>query len=484
MMLLICGAIPLLALVGTLGKDSQRRSLATFLIAAGVSFLAALYLIASAEVNYAATFLAGYGLSDASSRLFLLLICAVFLGTALYVYSRALVSPVVVKDLHRFVRFALIFFSAAVFSILSNHFLVTWIFLEVTTLAAAPLIYHQKGAAAFRAAWRYLLFSTFSLSLALIGFLCLAKGMELTGSESLFFVSSLVEHVPNIAPLWQPLGIALVIFGFCAKLGLAPVYAWLPETYDAAPPSVTTLLAAIQFNCVILALFRFLQTFRHLEPELVRQLLLTFGLASILIASLNIVVAKNYKRLIAYASINHAGVIAVGLGLGKSAAFGVVLYVLSNALVKAVLFLTSGNIKARFHTKEMADLHGLIKAMPYSGWFFMVGVFALLGFAPFGSFFGEVIIMSSMIEQQNYVVFTLFCILLTVIFVATGRSIFPMIWGEPTPVRSQSEETAESVYTLLPNLFFIVLLVVLGIYIPSAANSILQEVARTIGGAS
>jgi hydrogenase-4 component F len=168
------------------------------------------------------------------------------------------------------------------------------------------------------------------------------------------------------------------------------------------------------------------------------------------------------------------------LGLGKTAAFGVLLYALSNALVKALLFLTCGAIKARFHTKNTADLHGLIKDMPYSGLFFMAGVFALLGFAPFGSFFGEVIIMSSLVEQGRIVVFTLFCILLTVIFVATGRSIFPMIWGEPT---LEGKGARESLFTVMPNLFFVLLLFAMGIYLPSSAIAFLQGIAAQLGGA-
>src|SRR5437588_9909132 len=106
-------------------------------------------------------------------------------------------------------------------------------------------------------------------------------------------------------------------------------------------------------------------------------------------STVHIVTTKNYKELIAYAAMTHNGIVALGLGAGRTAAYGVVLYVFSNALVKALLFLTCGNIKARYHTKDMDDLRGLNHEMPVSGWCFMIGTFALLGFAPFGSFLGE-----------------------------------------------------------------------------------------------
>jgi len=257
------------------------------------------------------------------------------------------------------------------------------------------------------------------------------------------------------------------------------MYTWLPETYDLSPPSVTVLLSSIQFNAVVLAVFRIFQYLDPLQSPFVRYELISLGFASILVSALHIVVAKNYKRLIAYASINHAGVIAVGLGMGKAAAYGVTLYVISNALVKAVLFLTCGNIKARYHTKTISNLHGLIKTMPFSGWFFMIGIFALLGFAPFGSFFGELLVMKSMIDGQHFAIFTLFCLLMTVVFVATGRATFPMIWGEPS---HEVSLRGESIYTLLPNLFYIFLLLSLGIYLPSGADALLQEIAKSIGG--
>ena len=275
------------------------------------------------------------------------------------------------------------------------------------------------------------------------------------------------------------LSIFFGVLGLATKLGLPPMYTWLPETYDNAPPSVTGLLAAIQFNCAIFMLFRLIPIFRSIDPTLLNTLLIAIGIMSLVVSAINIVITKNYKRLISYAAINHAGMIALGLGIGKSADYGVILYVLSNALVKAILFFTAGNIKARFATKKMTDLQGLIKDMPYSGAFFMIGIFALLGFAPFGSFIGEVMIMSSMMETGHWLVFTVLCFLIVITFVATGRSVFPMIWGEP---KLEVHKRPESIFTLLPNLFYLFLLLSLGIYIPTAGNDVLIRVAEKLGG--
>lgn len=155
-----------------------------------------------------------------------------------------------------------------------------------------------------------------------------------------------------------------------------------------------------------------------------------------------------------------------------------ILYVVSNALVKAILFLTAGTIKAHYKTKNIKDLHGIIKEMRYSALFFLVGVFALLGFAPFGSFFGELIIMTGMITSGHFVIFAAFCALLSIVFVATGRSLFPMIWGEPT-VGGVRER--ESLVAMGPKLFYLAILLSLGVYTPAPLSQLLQQVASSLG---
>jgi hydrogenase-4 component F len=288
-----------------------------------------------------------------------------------------------------------------------------------------------------------------------------------------------MQEISLADPLWRRIGLVLIILGYASKLGLAPMYSWLPETYDAASPSVTALLAAVQFNIAFVGLFRVLQVYGPMDADITRYLLTALGLFSMVIATLKIVSTNNYKLLIAYASINHAGVIALGLALGKTAGYGVILYVVSNALVKAILFLTAGNIKAYYRTKKIDELHGMITEMRHSALFFLGGVFALLGFAPFGSFFGELIIMTGLIANGQYVTFVAMALLLTVVFVATGRSLFPMVWGEPRPGATRQNE---SVLALGPKLFYLAILLSLGIYTPAPLSFLLRQVADSLGG--
>ena len=476
----VCILVPIAGAFLLLTSIGKRNAITVLISTAVINALAVVCILLFFSSSGTEYFFHRYFVNDSSSRLFLTLIISVFLGFAPYVYVRVSASELLETGINKFGCLSLLFFTSGGLAVLSNHLILNWLFLELTTIAAAPMIYHQKTGSSVRAAWKYFLFSNVGLGIVFLGFICLMHAFEAQStSEVTLFISELSQRTDLVSSLWTKLGIFLVLLGYGTKLGMAPMYAWLPDTYDAAPPSVTSLLAAVQFNCVVLAVFRVLHLFRDVDPDLVRYQLIAMGLLSVAIATINVVTAKNFKKLIAYASINHAGVIAIGLGLGRTAAYGVVVYVLSNALVKAILFLTAGNIKARYRTKSITGLQGLIHDMPYSGWSFMVGIFALLGFAPFGSFLGEIMMMSAMIEQGRFVVFCVFCMLMTFIFIATGRSLFPMIWGES---KVSEAHRGESILTVIPNFFFVVLLMVLGLYIPLAANQVLQEVALQVAG--
>lgn len=421
--------------------------------------------------------LGGYLTTDATSRLFLALVNLIFLGIAGYVWQRARTAPELANDVSRFARLSLLFMAAANYVVLSNHLIGSWIALEVTTLAAAPLIVRADHPASRRASFRYFLFSSVGLAIALLGFVCLARSLELEGRAPTFFLDQL-SHLPHASNPWRRVGISLVFLGYGTKLGLAPMNSWLPDTYDEAPPSVTALLAAVQFNCALVSLIRVLQIYRADSRDLVATELLVGGLASMAVSTASIIATRNYKRLIAYASINHAGVIAIGLGIGRTAAYGVLLYVVSNAFIKAILFLTAGKIHAHYGTKDTREIGGLVKDLPYSGLFLMVGTFALLGFPPFGSFLGELIILSGLVRGQQVVVFVLFCTLIAMTFVATGRAIFPMIWGEPKRRVSWPKQT---LVAALPKLVFLAALVVMGVYMPAPVNDLFRAVAATLG---
>jgi hydrogenase-4 component F len=413
----------------------------------------------------------GYLVADATSRLFVLVVSLVYLGVATYVWARVRDTPELRDGIERLVLFSLVFMAAALLAILSHHVVATWVLLEVSTLAAVTMVQFRGGAARIAASWRYFLFSSVGLALSLLGFACLARGL---GHETSFFLDGLTEAARQPPELWRRLGLLLLLLGYGTKLGLAPMCAWLPETYQAAPPAVTALLGAVQFNVALAAVFRLVQVFRPTDGALIRTELVALGIATMAVSAFAIIATRSYVKLIAYAALNHGGVIAIGLGIGKVASYGVVLYAVSNAFIKAILFLTAGKIAARYETEDVRKVAGLVKDMPYSGLFFMVGTFALLGFPPFGSFLGELIIMSGLIGRGDFAVFAAFCGILTVTFIATGRAIFPMLWGEP---RRKVDWRSQRLVEIAPKLVFLAALVAMGLYLPAPVNALFRQVA-------
>jgi hydrogenase-4 component F len=422
---------------------------------------------------------AGYFVLDATSMLFLLVTNAVFLGISVYMSSRVSTSAHLAQRIKLRAALSLAFMLAMNLGVMSNHLLVLWAFIELTTLCLAPLVAQGDSAPARRVAWHYLLYSSMSLALTFLGFMCLTRSAALQGQDLSFAIDQLAATLPAQGDSWQRLGLALILFGLGSKLGLAPLYSWLPETYEAAPTSTSALLAAVQFNISVVAVFRIFQVFRAQETGFVSHELLIMGCLSLTVAAVQVMAARNYKRLIAYACVSSSGVIAIGLSVGKAAAYGVVLYIVSNAFVKALLFLTAGRLRGVYGTNEVAALSGVIRVLPFSGLLFAVGTFALLGFPPFGSFLAEMLILSGVVQAGNLIAFALMCTMLTIIFVATGRSIFPMLWG---PSERQGPAVGDTWVTALPKLGFVTALVLLGVYTPAPISALLLAVAQSIGG--
>ncbi|MEY2935950.1 MAG: hydrogenase-4 component [Pseudomonadota bacterium] len=470
--------VSLPALAGVAFVSRRTRTHARTLLLATALVAAALSLVLALRPSQQLT-LGGYLRLDATSRLFLALINPIFLGVSVYVSGRLTATPALYTGLWRFVWLALTFLAAANAVVLGNHLLLQWVMLEITTLVAAPLIVRPGVARSRLASWRYLLFSSVGLSLVLFGFLCLERAMQLGGQEATFFIDRLQGLGAPAASPWGKTGLGLVLLGLGTKLGLAPMYTWLPEAYDEAPPAVSALLGAVQFNAALVLLLRVLQVYRPGNPVLVTTELLILGLASMIVSAISIIATRNMKRLIAYAAINHAGVIAIGLAVGKGTTYGVLMYVISNALIKAILFLTAGKIKAVYRTEDTRQISGLIKDLPYSGVFLLVGTLALLGFPPFGSFFGELLILSALVTSGHLYVFSTFCLVITITFIATGRTIFPMIWGTPQQVRTWPRQT---LLAGSPKIAFFVVLIALGLYLPPTITGLLEQVAASLEG--
>lgn len=420
-----------------------------------------------------------YLVLDATSMLFVLVINTVFLGISVYMLSRERTSALLARDMAFRSTMTVLFMVVVNVGVMTNHFILLWVLIEISTLCAAPLVALGDSPSPKLTAWRYVLYSAMSLAITFLGFMCLSQSADLRGIDIYFGVDQLTASLTTVKDGWQRLGLAFILFGLGGKIGLAPLYGWLPETYEGAPTSTSALLAAVQFNISVVAIFRILQVFHGFEIGFVAQELLVMGYLSLIVAAVQIMAVRNYKRLIAYACISSSGVIALGLSVGREAAYGVVLYIVSNAFVKALLFLTAGRMRAVYGTNEVAPLNGVIRNLPFTGMLFAVGIFALLGFPPFASFMAEMLILSGIVQAGNLMAFTVMCGMLTIIFVSTCRVVFPMLWDAPKRIELP---VVESFFTVLPKMGFVAILIMLGTYTPEPLSQLLRAVAASIAG--
>ena len=463
------------------GRRARNRGVATLLLACALgAWITALALFVTHPLAELPVYLADrFLVLDATSLLFVLVVNTVFLGVGVYMFSRKDSSPRLARNMRSRSLLSLAFMVVVNVGILANHLVLMWALIEISTLVAAPLVARGDAQSPRAVAWRYLLYSAMSLSITFLGLMCLNQSAYLRGIGISFRVDELAGALTTAKDGWQRLGLSFIVFGLAGKLGLAPLYGWLPETYEGAPTSTSALLAAVQFNVSVVAMFRVLQIFHGFETGFVAQQLLLMGYLSLIVAAIQIMATRNYKRLIAYACVSSSGVIALGLSVGQAAAYGVVLYIVSNAFVKALLFLTAGRMRAVYGTNDVAPLNGVIHVMPFSGLLFTVGIFALLGFPPFASFLSEMLILSGIVQAGNLMAFTVMCGMLTIIFVATGRTVFPMLWDAS---KRSGPPVVESALTTLPKLGFVGILIMLGSYTPEPVAALLRAVAQSIAG--
>ena len=191
---------------------------------------------------------------DATSLLFVLVINTVFLGISVYMLSRERTSTLFARDIRFRAAMTVLFMVVMNIGVMSNHMILMWALIEISTLCAAPLVARGEFKSPKTAAWRYMLYSAMTLAITFLGFMCLSQSADLRGIEINFQVDQLSASLTTVKDGWQRLGLAFVLFGLGGKLGLAPLYSWMPETYEAAPTSTSALLAAVQFNISVVAM--------------------------------------------------------------------------------------------------------------------------------------------------------------------------------------------------------------------------------------
>jgi len=375
---------------------------------------------------------------------------------------------------------------------LSHHLGLMWVAMEATTLACGPMLYFNHNPRSLEATWKYLLVGSVGIALALLGSFFLAySSLQAVEGGTLFF-DQLIEVDPRLRASWLHAAFVLLFIGYGTKMGLAPMHTWKPDAYGEAPGVVGTLLAAGVTSCAFLAILRVYQICgAGAEAESARRIMIFMGLLSMAVGAVFMVRQRDFKRLLAYSSVEHMGILVLGIGIGGLAVYGALLHLINNGLTKGVLFLSAGNIHRAYGSKVTGEgsdgegvpppVRGALQRVPFSGAMFLIGFLAITGSPPFGPFVSEFTIVNAAMVQGHFVASGLFLLILGVAFLGLGSTVLAVVQGNPSE-QTDINGYHDSISTGAPILLFLALVLLLGLCIPPPLDTLLRDAARLIPG--
>jgi hydrogenase-4 component F len=364
----------------------------------------------------------------------------------------------------------------------ARHPAVLWVGIESLTLVTTPLLYFNHNKRSLEATWKYLVICSVGMALALLGTFFVAYAAQSSGMGDPLYFDRLTALAPRMPAPWLRAGFVLLLVGYGTKMGLAPLHAWKPDAYSETPGIVGTMLAGGVTSCAFLALLRmFAILVAAGEGAFARQLLVAMGLLSMGWAFVFMIRQGDLRRLLAYSSVEHMGILAFAVGIGGGATRFALLHVAANALVKCVLFLAGGNIVRAFATHELSELTGAIRRVPVSGWLLFLGLVAVTcspPFAPFVSVFG---ITGATFGGGHPWLGAAFLTLLFGIFMAMGATVLPVVQGVPHRNRARTPY-GDTFGTTAPVLVALGLALLLGLWMPRGLESLLGRAAQLVEG--
>lgn len=367
-----------------------------------------------------------------------------------------------------------LFFAAMFLAVTSNSPILAWIAIEGTTLSTAFLISLYNKSSAIEAAWKYLIINSIGLLLGFFGtLLYFIPITSLLGNGGLITWQVLSSNAVHLNPLISKIAFIFILIGYGTKVGLVPMHTWKPSAYTKAPAPLGALLSGALLPVAFTIILRFkLITDMGIGRIFSQNLLIGFGLLSIVFVSFVILALNNYKRLLAYSSIENAGMIALGFGFGKAGIMAALLHTIYHSLVKSSLFLSSGNILLKYHSARLKDIRGMIKVLPYTSIFFVIGFLAITGTPPFGMFLTKMLIMTAGIK--NYPIVSVIILLSTaLLFIGFFKHTSAMIFGEK-PEKIESGEM--NIWLVIPQILLILIFIFLSFYIPPFLQKLMADV--------
>lgn len=357
---------------------------------------------------------------------------------------------------------------------------VMWVAIEGTTLATVFLVNLHDSPTGLEAAYKYLILSSVGIALAFMGTVFMYYAAVAQVSTIGLNWTSLIGVASRLDPTIVKLAFVFILIGYGTKAGLAPMHTWLPDAHSEAPAPISALMSGVLLNVGFYALMR-LKAVTDIAagPAFASTWLMRFGLLSLGLSAAFLISQRNYKRMLAYSSVEHSGIVALGLGFGGYwGTLGALLHMMNHALSKSMLFILSGSILLKYHTTEIRLVRGLLKVAPWTAGAFVCGILALIGLPPFGLFISEFIIFRAGFAMHATAYAVAAVSLSAVVFAGMLGSVNSMLYGTPeTPLESSDPVR----WALVPIALNIALLTALGLSLPNAVQEFLGGVLRVVG---
>lgn len=380
-----------------------------------------------------------------------------------------------------------IFAMAMLTVVMADNLGLLWLALETTTLATTPLVAIYKKDGSLEAAWKYIILCSLGISLGLLGVLMISysginSGMDPVNSLSL---SLLTNNAAKLLPSIMQWAFLFGFIGLGTKVGFFPMHTWLPDAHGRTPSPISAMLSGVLLNVAFYCLMRikFITDISLGSDQWTNNLFLTFGILSVVASAFYLYIQHHYKRMLAYSSMEHMGILAIAVGMGPIGIVPALMHMFAHSLSKSLLFFGSGEILLFAKTGKIADVKNMITKIPITGALFIIGMFSLLAAPPFATFSSEILIMSAAVTKGHYLIFFTLLAALSLVAVSLLKHTFKMFSIDESHVHNHDEMQVKEKFNLthLVMVVEIILLVVAGVFmITQSGYNFFAEIAKSI----
>ncbi len=355
-----------------------------------------------------------------------------------------------------------------------------WVGVELITLFAILLVGFETTASALEAAWKYSVLTIMGAPISLLGFLVLFWAYHSGGGTGPETWSSLTLAAHSMPPSLLRLAFVLVFVGFGSKVGLAPMHTWLPDAHSQAPSPVCAVLSGVKTSVPLYAILRLLSIVLMSPEARMGRWMTVIGLLSVAIAAFLLLQVREYKRMFAYSTVEHMGIILTAAGVATQASdFGAVSQMLNHSITKSLCFYVAGTVLVTLETREIKSIRGLLRISPFMGVTLLLCALAIAGAPPFPIFLSEYSILSAGLRGGHNLAVAILASLIVLAFIGIMLQVNRMVFGRP---ELSHEAIAVPLTCRIAVILAVLPVVVLGIYIPSPVHSLLELAARQLGG--